>query len=219
MPSRSQPTPSTNQLIVTAEGLNVRAAPSLQGTVVGLLSKGDVVTWLDSSGDDYWRKIQHNSTLGWASHKYLQPTVIGPPPSRYPWLEIAYREIGVHEVVGRGDNPRVLEYLHSTNLDAPSASTDETPWCSAFVNWCVEQSGYAGTDSAWARSWLNWGRSTNTPTVGSVVVFSRDVSSGHVGFLISRSASGIRVLGGNQSNQVSIANFPTTRLLGFRNSG
>jgi uncharacterized protein (TIGR02594 family) len=216
MAPRNQPIPSDNQLIVTAEGLNVRDTPNLQGQVLDVLSKNEIVTWLDSSGDDYWRKIQHDETIGWASHKYLQPVLNQPPSSNYPWVEIAYREIGVHEVVGRGDNPRVLEYLRSTNLDAPSASTDETYWCSAFVNWCVEQAGYAGTDSAWARSWLNWGRNTSAPALGTVAVFSRG-SGGHVAFYISRTASGIKVLGGNQSNQVCIATYPASRLLGFRN--
>jgi len=204
------------QMIVTADSLNVRDTPGLHGKVLGALNKGQAVNFLGTSGDQIWHKIQASGLQGWSHHKYLQTSVAAPTPSTYPWFGIAEREIGVKEVVGSGDNPRIVEYLRSTNLDAPSASQDETPWCSAFVNWCVEASGYAGTDSAWARSWLNWGKKTTAPKVGTIVVFSRGTSSGHVAFFVSRTASQIKVLGGNQSNSVCIQNYPASRHLGFR---
>ncbi len=217
--AKKQPagTPSVNQLIVTANSLNVRATPALNGAIVGTLKLNQVVAWNGSSGDNYWHKIDAGPALaGWASHKYLQPYVAIPTTSPFPWYEIAEREIGVKEVVGSGDNPRIVEYLRSTTLDAPSASNDETPWCSAFTNWCVESSGYAGTDSAWARSWLHWGQKTTSPRVGSIVVFTRGANSGHVAFFVSRTATQIKVLGGNQSDSVCIQNYPASRLLGFR---
>jgi uncharacterized protein (TIGR02594 family) len=97
------------------------------------------------------------------------------------------------------------------------ACNDETPWCSAFVNFCVEQAGFAGTDSASARSWLNWGRKTDTPVTGCIAVFERGAPpSGHVAFYVSQSADQIKVLGGNQGNKVSFAHFPKFRLLGYR---
>jgi len=210
-------------LIVTATGLNLRDKPSLQGNVIDVLDKGTVVEWLDSSGDDYWRKIKSPANVGWASHKYLRPEktevpveIASEPKSTFPWFDIAIQEIGVKEVTGNGDNPRVVDYLRSTNLGAPDSSNDETPWCSAFVNWCVEKSGNAGTDSAWARSWLNWGRKTDIPVVGGIVVFERGASSGHVAFFVSKTATTIKVLGGNQSDSVRITDYPISRLLGYR---
>jgi uncharacterized protein (TIGR02594 family) len=207
---------SSASLVVTAEGLNVRTTPSLQGQVRHVLPKGAVVTHLDTSGDGYWHKISHAKASGWASSKYLQAVSDDTPRSSFPWFAIAHAELGTREVLGSGDNPRIVSYLRSTTLKAPYSSNDETAWCSAFVNWCVERAGYAGTDSAWARSWLNWGRRTDKPVVGCIAVFERNVTSGHVGFFVSSARGKIRVLGGNQSNAVTIADYPQSRHLGYR---
>ncbi len=217
MPPPAQPAPSTNKLIVTADGLNVRDKPSLQGAIVGSLSKGDAVDWLGSSGDDYWRKIQKGALEGWASHKYLVPKLANAPvASNRPWLPIAYAELGVKEVVGSGSNPRIIEYLHSTNLGAPDNNKDETAWCSAFVNWCIENSGYAGTDSAAALSWASWGASTSAPVPGDLVVFNWGGGHGHVGFFVSATATKVQVLGGNQSNEVNVKDWPKNKVYRFR---
>lgn len=205
-----------SRLVVTAEGLNVRSAPSLQDPVVRILAKGTQLERLDTSGDGYWHKVDFGAGTGWASSKYLRARPEAIPESRFPWFAIAYAELGVREVVGSGDNPRIVEYLRSATLAAPYGSNDETAWCSAFANWCIERAGYAGTDSAWARSWLNWGRKTDTPLIGCITVFERDVTSGHVAFFVARSGDNIKVLGGNQSDAVSIADYPAARLLGFR---
>lgn len=136
----------------------------------------------------------------------------------YPWMEIAYHELGVAEVPGPGDNPRVVEYLQSTTLGAPDNENDETPWCSAFVNWCITQAGLQGTDSAWARSWLEWGREPESPDEwkGCICVLSRGTNSGHVGFLVDWDDEQVKLLGGNQSDAVSEAWFPVERVLGYR---
>jgi hypothetical protein len=74
--------------------------------------------------------------------------------------------------------------------------------------------------AAAARSWLAWGRKLDKPTVGCVVVFwrgKRDGWQGHVGFYAGRAKNGdILVLGGNQSDAVSIRPYPMERLLGYR---
>lgn len=207
-----------NKYRVTAASLNVREIPSITGKVVSHLHKNDNVELVSKSGDGYWFRVKQDSAeLGWVSHKYLE-LVVSPPQSNenFAWMLIALAEEGIKEFPGNGDNPRIVEYLKSTNLSAPFNANDETAWCSAFVNWCVERSGFEGTDSAWARSWLNWGKKINTPQRGCIVVFKRDVSSGHVAFYIGETATQIKVLGGNQSNAVDITNYPKSRLLGYR---
>jgi uncharacterized protein (TIGR02594 family) len=206
------------KFVVTADALNLRDKPDvLTGKVLTILKRGDKVESTSGSANRYWLKVKHGSHSGWASFKYLQPSDAGAPLGRFPWFDIALSELGVSEIAGPGDNPRIVEYLRSTNLAAPFASHDETAWCSAFVNFCVERSGYAGTDSAAARSWLNWGRATDRPVVGCVTVFSRgNPPSGHVAFFVSKTDQKIRVLGGNQGNSVSYAEYPKERLLGYR---
>ena len=68
------------------------------------------------------------------------------------WIEIAKKEIGIHECAS--DEKRILEYFTATSYKAQS---DTVPWCSAFVNWCMKEAGITGSDSAAAKSWLTWG--------------------------------------------------------------
>lgn len=208
-----------SRLRVTAQTLNVRAEPSLTGEVIGYLHQNDIVTSLDISADQYWYKVKKDQLTGWASHKYLLAVPPAPAAEPFPWLAIARAELGTREVAGAGDNPRIVAYLKSTTLPAPANANDETAWCSAFANWCVEQADYAGTDSAWARSWLHWGKATTTPQPGCITVFSRDTNSGHVAFFLEETATHVKVLGGNQGNAVSIAQYPKSRLLGYRIPG
>lgn len=205
------------KLVVTASALNLRDAPGMDGNVIAILDRGDVVQSIESSTDGYWQKVTHGGHAGWASFKYLQPAMDGAPVAAFPWFDIAMKELDVAEVAGPGDNPRIVDYLRSTNLGGDMASNDETAWCSAFVNFCVEQAGFAGTDSAGARSWLKWGRKTDTPVTGCIVIFERGAPpSGHVAFYVSESADQVKVLGGNQGNKVCFAQYPKTRVLGYQ---
>jgi uncharacterized protein (TIGR02594 family) len=133
------------------------------------------------------------------------------------WYLIAKHEMesGVEEINGERHNPRILEYHQTTTL---KATDDETAWCSSFVNWCIEMSGYKGTDSAAAQSWLKWGKPLGEPKEGCIVVFKRGKKpwQGHVGFYAGMNGNHILVLGGNQGNEVNISSYPKSRLLGYR---
>ncbi len=130
-------------------------------------------------------------------------------------LEIATAEIGVKEICGDRDNPRIVEYHQCTAL---KATDDETPWCSAFANWVVNQLGLKGTDNAMARSWLRWGSPFPEPQPGCIVVLKRGAPpSGHVGFFVRKAPGGlIKVLGGNQGNCVKVSTFKEADVLGYR---
>lgn len=93
----------------------------------------------------------------------------------------------------------------------------QTPWCAAFVSGVLEACGVKSTRTAWARDYLQWGVKLTAPLVGCIVVFSRGVSSGHVAFFLGFTKGGdIRVLGGNQHDEVCEAVMPRGRVLGFR---
>jgi uncharacterized protein (TIGR02594 family) len=145
------------------------------------------------------------------------PTLYCPADfSQFPWMEHAWNELGTREVRGSRHNARIIEYLRSINA---SLSSDEIAWCSAFVNWCMEQAGITGTDRANARSWLDWGGQCVAPVYGAVCVLwreSRQSWKGHVGFYLGKEGSQLILLGGNQNNSVSIKEYHESRLLGFR---
>ena len=140
-----------------------------------------------------------------------------PDTTETPWFDVAKAELGTREIPGPEHNPRVIEYHATTGL---SADDDETPWCASFVNWCIEQAGLEGTNSARARSWADWGRAIDTPVPGCVVVLWRgspDSRKGHVAFYVGPgSGATIRLLGGNQGNAVSVKAYPSNRVLGYR---
>jgi len=134
------------------------------------------------------------------------------------WMTIAEAELGVSEnALPDQHNERILEYHRTTTLDAAWAAMDETSWCSSFVNWVMIGAGYTGTNNALAKSWKTWGSGITAPQYGAVTVIrlksgTDDPATGtstgyHVGFYISKSATSIKLLGGNQSDQVKYSSF------------
>jgi uncharacterized protein (TIGR02594 family) len=143
------------------------------------------------------------------------------------WLQLARGEAmrGVKEKAGvQINDQRILWYHDTTTLDA---QTDEVPWCSSFVNWCMKEAGIERTKSAMARSWLEWGRVIHEPAHGCVIILKRgggnqpgpDVvkAPGHVGFYVGHGCSSeVLVLGGNQANAVNVRPYSEDRVLGYR---
>ena len=119
-------------------------------------------------------------------------------------LDIALGELGVKEIRGKKHNPEILKYHAVTTLNA---TTDEIPWCSSFVNWCVAESGKEPTRSAMAASWKRWGKSLKTPKKGCIIGFVREDGTGHVGIFISGVPGKYKILGGNQDNSVNVSSW------------
>lgn len=133
-------------------------------------------------------------------------------------LDIALNEVGVAEIAGKQDNPRVLNYFDEIGFDG-KALKDETAWCSAFANWVALKAGADRSGKLTARSWMQVGTAVETPVKGDVVVLwrgSRNDWRGHVGFFIRETKNWIYVLGGNQGNKVGINAYRKNRLLGYR---
>lgn len=142
--------------------------------------------------------------------------------------DLAQRYVGqVIERAGALDHP-LVQWWHSLcgyGLDAP----DEIPWCSSFVNGIAWELRLPRSKSAAARSWLTVGVpivSLDDAEVGfDVVILNRGgpqdagilKAPGHVGFYAGHDEGGsVIVLGGNQSNGVTVAPMRAGLILGIR---
>ena len=133
-----------------------------------------------------------------------------------PWLAVASAETGVAQYPPGQSNPRIVAYHEHANL---RGYDDKASWCSSFVNWCLAQSGIAGTASALARSWLDWGERLEQPVLGCIAVLYRDEPDswkGHVGFYLRGDAEHVYLLGGNQLGRVCENSYPREAVLGYR---
>lgn len=108
-------------------------------------------------------------------------------------------ENNCHEYGNPGeDNPTILGFWNSVSWQA---TNDETAWCSAFVNYILDQSGREITRSGLAASWLDWGSATSSPQVGDIAVLDT-TSWDHVG-IVSRIENGVvYMISGNMSEDV-----------------
>ncbi|MDR1345422.1 MAG: TIGR02594 family protein [Bacteroidales bacterium] len=133
-----------------------------------------------------------------------------------PWMTYAKDQREQTEIPGSQHNPAVIGYHATTG----GFKTDETPWCSSFVNWSFTQAGITGTNSALAASWKNWGQDLeNNPAYGSVGLVGSNGKITHVGFTVAVLPNGsIRLLGGNQGtpSAVRISTYTPDKFVGFR---
>lgn len=138
------------------------------------------------------------------------------PVTDLPWVAEGRKVLGLHEVNNRSSLMAWLRRDGKT-LGDPS----KLPWCGDFVQTCIRLAlpsepfpGALGQNPYWARNWALLGAETQ-PTYGAVLVFGRD-GGGHVGFCVGHEGDYFAVLGGNQSNSVSIANIAKSRLIAAR---
>jgi uncharacterized protein (TIGR02594 family) len=138
------------------------------------------------------------------------------PIGPLPWISEAKSALGRHEA---RDRSWLMDWLKrdGRSLGDPS----KTPWCGDFVETCIRIGlpdepllGALGINPYWARNWLLFGQVVQ-PVTGAVLIFERG-SGGHVGFAIGQDITHFYVLGGNQSDAVTIARIAKTRLLGAR---
>lgn len=151
------------------------------------------------------------------SGQYLADVQLGNYDS-LTYFEYAWLFYGEREFVGRRHNNKIVEFFKSVTS---SINDDETPWCSAFMNFIALKTGYEYSGSLLARSWLKVGRPLREPMPGDVVILWRGSPKswkGHVGMFLrwSDDREKLLILGGNQFNKVGINWFPRYRVLGFR---
>ncbi|WP_107327879.1 TIGR02594 family protein [Agrobacterium pusense] len=152
----------------------------------------------------------------------LYPGTIGPKtlkalglndnkPMVPPWVTEARRFLGLHEVKSAKALDKALR------LDA-----SETAWCGAFVGMVVATAlpkEPMPANPLGSRNWLKFGKPLNDPQICAIAIFwrgSKDGWQGHVGIVVGHDKTHLHILGGNQSDSVSIARIAKTRLLRYR---
>lgn len=140
----------------------------------------------------------------------------------YEWAKKEWAQ-NIKELPGKEHNPKIIWYHSFTTL---RATDDETPWCSAFM--CAAAfmgGGYVGTKSAAAISWESFGLEIplQEAKIGDIIIFKRrsntNPNARHVAFIHANFKVGekvVTVLGGNQSNSVSIAKYKAEEIVAVR---
>lgn len=140
---------------------------------------------------------------------------IGPPD----WYAIALKYLGTKELVGGQLNPVIRRFFGSTHFPSDKI-TKTTPWCAAFVSFCLGHAGLPSPRTANAAKCGEYGRASELKE-GAIVVLSPGVSgaglSGHVGFY-SRPHDDTQfwLLSGNCDNSVKEKLYPLDRVVAVR---
>lgn len=136
------------------------------------------------------------------------------------WMTIARSLLGTREAAGAANNSTILGW--ATKLGSKWLgmlyNADSVPWCGLFVAHCLSQSGVEPVRIAVrAKAWATWGANLRRTHLapGAILVFDRE-GGGHVGFYHGEDATHYHVLGGNQSDCVTIMRLGKARCIASR---
>lgn len=144
------------------------------------------------------------------------PSVPGLPsaPSEPVWMREARRMMGLKEIAGAKSNPVIISWAQTLGGWIKGYYTnDDIPWCGLFMAHCIGSTlpaEHLPANPLGALNWSSFGRSIG-PCVGAILTFHR-TGGGHVGLYVGEDKAAYHVLGGNQSNSVSITRVEKGRL-------
>jgi uncharacterized protein (TIGR02594 family) len=140
------------------------------------------------------------------------PVTADNSPDATPWLDLAYRKKGLHEKI---NNAELRAFLNSDGKTLGDPA--KLPWCGDFVETCLAVTmpdEILPLNPYGAMNWAAFGKATK-PKKGAILSFWRGSPTswqGHVGFYIGEDATHFHVLGGNQSDAVTISRIEKKRL-------
>lgn len=149
-----------------------------------------------------------------------KPEIETPPEpqvSELPWIKTAKSFIGTEEIPGSKSNSVIIGWAKALGgWITTFYKDDDIPWCGLFVGYVMKSSGFQVDlkNPLGALEWLKYGKQT-TPRYGAIMCFTR-TGGGHVGFYMSEDSQYYHILGGNQSNKVSITKIDKSRYAGAR---
>jgi uncharacterized protein (TIGR02594 family) len=157
-----------------------------------------------------------------------------PLPPQYAWLDKepgprllleARKLYGTVEVPGKRDSPIILGWARELGLER-TYSHDSVAWCGLFAAIVARRADKpeCPKNPLWALNWGLWGNDAGQPELGELLTFirhyrderGREKIGGHVGFYVGEDDLAYHVLGGNQSNAVTIARVAKDRLRACR---
>lgn len=125
--------------------------------------------------------------------------------------------LGTLETPGSRNNPTILAWAEEVGV-SDLYTADSIPWCGLFAALVVKRANFEVVKSPlWALSWARFGQAISeapeprVPSLGDVLTFKRN-GGGHVGFYVGQDATAYHVLGGNQSDAVTITRIAKARL-------
>lgn len=146
-----------------------------------------------------------------------KPLPVPTRPAPPPWYQELLRRKGLHEV---RDRSGLMAWLRSDGKTLGDPA--KLPWCGDTIETAIAltlPTEPLPSNPYLARNWLKFGVPLGRPALGAVIVFwrgSKTGTSGHVGLYAGEDAEAYHVLGGNQSNAITIARLDKGRVLGFR---
>lgn len=132
-------------------------------------------------------------------------------------LTIGFDLLGTREIPGPQHNPKILSLWQ--RLRVSWFNDETTPWCGAFVGYCLAEAGRpvpAPGIVGRALAWAEYGKAVK-PQRGAIGV-KRRAGGGHVFFIIGETPDRryFKALGGNQSDAVSIVDILKTDVIAVR---
>lgn len=89
-------------------------------------------------------------------------------------------------------------------------------WCARFMNFVLKRTGYKGTGSDMALSFIHYGHRVSGPRIGAIAVMVHGHRHGHVGVVAGIDAHGNPIIiSGNYLDRVAEAIYPRGRIYAY----
>lgn len=136
------------------------------------------------------------------------------------WMLSARAKLGTREAPGAANSPTIMGWAKrlGNKVLGMVYNADSVPWCGLLVAACVAEDGLTPPPvPVRAKAWATWGQNIRPERIapGAVLVFERE-GGGHVGFYVGEDDTAYHVLGGNQSDAVTITRIAKSRCIARR---
>jgi uncharacterized protein (TIGR02594 family) len=126
--------------------------------------------------------------------------------------------LGTKEIIGNIHSNIIMGWAKDLGLEKIYTS-DEIAWCGLFMAQVCKRAGVETNltpkESLWALNWSKFGTKQSVAMLGDILTFKRN-GGGHVGMYVGEDDVCYHILGGNQSNMVSITRIEKIRLNSIR---